>query len=296
MKILVRAWLCTAALAGPAAAAAQDAAPQSEQSTITVTGEKPSKQSIRDFVRDLAPVAPSLKLSRFEHNVCPAAFGLPPNEAAMVAKRMRLVAKGAGIAVGGDACTPNVVVIVTSDKKGLLEQLAKQRPEYFGDLGHGAIKKLEQQPGPAAAWQIAGLQVDADGREIQWDPQTGLPTNRTITPPSRITDAAAPTFDAAVVVVERASLDGLTTTQLADYAAMRAYAGADPARLGSSNVPTILRALDAPMGTAVPITLTSWDFGFLHGLYSGRRDLRSASQRSAISDTMSKDLHARKDK
>jgi hypothetical protein len=295
MGTLVRVSLCTVALAC-APAAAQEAPQQSDQTTITITGEKPSRQAISDFVRDLAPVAPSLKLSRFERNVCPAVFGLPQNQAVSVANRLRVVAKGAGIAVGGANCTPNVVVIVTSNKKGLLEQLVRQRPEYFGDLGHGAIKKLEQQPGPAAAWQIAGLQVDADGREIQWDPQYDLPTNRTITPPSRITDPAAPTFDAAVVVVERGSLVGLTTTQLADYAAMRAFAGADPARLGTSNVSTILRVLDAPMGAAVPITLTSWDFAYLHGLYTGRRDLRSGAQRSAITDSMSKDLHAQKEK
>ena len=55
----------------------------------------------------------------------------------------------------------------------------------------------------------------------------------------------------------------------------------------------ILRVLDAPMGTAVPITLTSWDFGFLRGLYDAQANLRSAAQRSAIGDSMNGDLHAR---
>ena len=292
MTNLIRVMLCTAALATAGGASAQEAAP-SDQSTIDVTGARPSKEAIRDFVRDLAPVAPSIKMSRFEHVVCPSVFGLPPNQAAAVANRMRVVAKGVGIAVGGASCTPNVVVIVTSDKKSLLEQLRLQKPDYFGDLGGKKIAMLEAQPGPAAAWQIAGLDVNADGVDIQWDPTYDLPTNRTLAPSSRMHVAASPTFDAAVVVVERGSLAGLTTTQLADYAAMRAFAGADPARIGNSNVPTILRVLDAPMGTAVPITLTSWDFGFLRGLYNAQANLRSAAQRSAIGDSMNGDLHAR---
>ena len=294
MKNLVRVLLLSAGLVVAGAAVAQQA--PSDQSTITVTGSKPTRQAIQDFVRDLAPVAPSLKMSRFEQNVCPAVFGLPASQAAAVANRLRVVAKGAGIAVGGPNCTANVVVIVTSDKKALLEQLRLHRAEYFGDMGPKKIARLEADNSPAVSWQIAGLDVDADGREIQWDPTYDQPTNRTIIPPSRITVPASPTFSAAVVVVEHKALDGLTTTQLADYAAMRAYAGADPARLGSSNVPTILRVLDAPMGTAVPITLTNWDFGFLHGLYAGRRDLRSASQRTDISDTMTKDLHGQQKK
>ena len=88
---------------------------------------------------------------------------------------------------------------------------------------------------------------------------------------------ARPQFGAAVVVVEGSALAGLTLTQLGDYAAMRAYSGADPARLPSS-APTILRVVDAPLGSEVPVTMTNWDFSFLRGLYAGDWNLFKAAQ------------------
>ena len=292
MTRLFRALLLSAALTVTAAsAAAQDAQAPADQSII-VTGKKITKQEIKDFVRDLTPVSSSIQISRFEHSVCPAAFGLPQAQSQAIANRMRRVAKSIGLAVGGDHCAPNVIVIVTSDKRTLIEQLARQRPDYFGDLPNRRIAELGRQPGPAAAWQLAGPEVNADGMEINSDLNDAAPINRTVAPSSRLTVAARPQFDAAVVVVERAALAGLTTTQLADYAAMRAYAGADPTRIRDPGAPTILRILDAPMGSAVPVTMTSWDFAFLNGLYASRRDITTAAQRSAIGKTMTDGLAA----
>lgn len=106
--------------------------------------------------------------------------------------------------------------------------------------------------------------------------------DRTTRRGSRITAPGRLHFSAAVVVVEADALDGLTTTQLADYAAMRAFAKTDPARLPPSPPPTILTVLDVPMGGAVPITLTEWDLGFLRGLYDSQANLYGAAQRSQI--------------
>jgi hypothetical protein len=68
--------------------------------------------------------------------------------------------------------------------------------------------------------------------------------------------------------------------------------GADPARLAASGAPTILHVLEVPMGGSAPVTMTEWDFAFLRSYYDTRRDLRTASQRSAITDSMAKDLQA----
>ena len=88
------------------------------------------------------------------------------------------------------------------------------------------------------------------------------------------------------MVVERRALVGMTTTQLGDYAAIRALTGADPARLGNSGAPTILRVLDVPVGGEAPVTMTKWDYDFLNGYYDAQRSLSAAAQRSAISRSM----------
>lgn len=283
-----------AALAGiQAAPPPQNAPPPDDQSTIVVTGERNHEESVRDFVGALTHASPQRQLARFEHSVCPIALGLPQLQREAVAGRMRRVAREVGLAVGGAGCVPNVVVMVTADKKALIEEIRRRYPDYFGDLSYREIRKLARQPGPSVAWQLRGTPVSASGTELAFDPAIGANVNRTIEPGSRMHSSARPQFAAAVVVVEREALAGLSVTQLADYAAMRAYSGADPARLANAGATTILRILDAPMGSAVPVTLTHWDLGFLRGFYAGPRNISNAAQRSAIRKTVARELETR---
>lgn len=268
--------------------------PQAPGEVITVTGQRSSKQEIDEFVRDLTPVQFGGQMTRFEHSVCPAVIGLPQAQANAVAARMRLVASSVGITVAGPKCAPNILVVATSNKRELLRQIAQHRSDYF-DSGHQE-REVERQPGPAAAWGVGGPPISARGVDLYVDPQIGLYMNRTTEGSSRITEPVRPQFDAAVVVVEKKALVGMTTTQLADYASIRALTGADPAKLGSSSPPSILRVLDVPVGGEAPITMTNWDFAFLHGYYDARPVLRTGARRSAIVDSMDKDLHTTRTK
>lgn len=92
------------------------------------------------------------------------------------------------------------------------------------------------------------------------------------------------------MVVESKALGGLSTTRLADYAAMRALARIDPARIDAPAPSTILRVLDAGADSEVPITLTQWDFSFLKGLHSSPHNLYAPSQRSEIGRVMEREM------
>jgi hypothetical protein len=280
--------LLSAVVAVPQAAPAQ--APAADQA-IVVTGQKDQRKAIQDFVGALTAVPSSRQLSRFEHEVCPAVYGLAKPQADAVVDRIRLVAKNVGIVVGGARCAPNVLLLVTSNKTAFLKELQRHSADYFG-LKDKEFRKLEQAPGPAVAWQTQGPMVTADGVDITEDTTQGVPVNRTIEPSSRITERVHPQFDTSVVVVERKALVGTTVTQLADYTAVRALTGADPAKLRSSSPPTILHVLDVPIGEAAPVTMTRWDFSFLQGYYDARRNLRNGAQRSAIGESMSKQLQS----
>jgi hypothetical protein len=277
-----------AALSSPASPAVPKPAPPADQ-TIVVTGQKDQQKAVEDFVRALTPVNSDGQLSRFEHDVCPAVFGLAEPQAHAVEQRIRLVAKSVGVAVGGERCAPNVLLVVTSDKKAFLDELLRHRS---GDLGitDRQLRKLEQQPGHAAAWQVQGPTMTADGVELAEDMTQGMVVNRTIDPSSHLTEPVRPQFDGSIVVVEWGALVGLTTTQLADYTALRALTGADPAKLGNSGAATILHVLDVPIGGEAPITMTKWDYDFLSSFYDARRDLGTAAQRSAVARSMTKDL------
>jgi len=266
---------------------ASQPAPAADQ-PIVVTGQKDTEKTVQDFVRALTPVESHGQLSRFEHEVCPKVFGIPEPQGRAVEERIRLVAKTVGVVVGGEHCTPNVLLLVTSDKKAFLKELQRHASNDYGITDH-QFHVLEEQPGHAAAWQVQGPMMNADGMEITEDSE-GFPVNRTIIPSSRITVPVRPQFDASVVVVERRALVGLTTTQLADYVAVRALTGADPLKLAGSSAPTILRVLDIPIGSEAPVTMTKWDFDLLYGFYDAKRDLSTAAQRSAIAKGMTDDL------
>ncbi len=273
---------------------AQPASPAAENDVV-VTGVRDRTEAVRDFVGALTVANADRQLSRFDaRQVCPAAMGLTPSQKAAVVARMRQIAGAARIPLAGPKCRSNVLVIVTNDRKALLERLAKERRLYFPGMSGREVRALIDQPGAAVAWQVAGPALTADGFEMPVDPDTGTAVNQTTARGSRLTVAARPQFAAAAVVIDAAALNGLTTTQLADYAAMRSFARIDPARLAGTPTPTILTALDAAPDALVPVTMTDWDLELLRALYASDPKVTAPSQREAIARKIEKRLEGQR--
>lgn len=273
-------------------ALAQEAdVPREEPSSseIIVQGIKSPDRQISDFVAALTDAPIGGQLSRFAWAVCPAATGLPQAQNAAVQERMRRVARAAAIPLAAEGCKPNVLLIAAPDKEVLIEGLYKLYPSYFSGISRDKVRGLARGPGPAAAWQVEG-RIGADAEIVPSDGVSGLQIYQSTRDPSRISAATRPHFLGAVVVVEHAALTGLTTTQLADYAAMRGFARTDPERLEKATAPSILTVLDAPMGSATPITLTRWDFSFLKALYAMPAAKYVNHQRTAIRSRVRKEL------
>lgn len=271
--------LFSAAFVLAAPAAAQEARRPAGDQEIVVTGNADVERQLTDFVGALTQPPNGGQLARFERAICPTVVGAPPAQKDAVVARIRVVARAAGLAVDGSNCVPNVILVVTADKRAFLEALRQKHGYYFTDMSASALRRLIAAPGPAAAWHADGPLLNADGQELSYN--SGPPINRTTRAGSRLSAGARPQFAAAVVVVESKALEGLTTTQLADYAAMRAFIRADPSKLPAS-APTILNILEAPMDSEVPITLTDWDLAFLRSFYAAPANLTTASQRSQI--------------
>lgn len=281
LRALRRALITAAALVSPGIAMAQDASAR-ESDPIVVVGTRDDEQAISDFVDALLPTPSGGQLSRFRWAICPAAAGMAPAQRAAVADRIRAVARAAQVPVGDAGCAANLLVVVTSDRPAFLRLLARRHPDYFSALSPGEHRRLHRSTEPAIAWQLAGPPVDADGYELSFDPALGGYVNRTSRRGSRIGNPVYPQFAAAIIVIDSAALDGLTTTQIADYAAMRTLLGADPARAARSSIPTILDILGAPMGSEVPLTLTDYDLGLLRAFYATDPSQNAAAQRAQI--------------
>lgn len=290
MRTLFRVCLGLSALCTTATAIAQDV-PDASSSPIVVTGRKNMDQRIRAFADTLQDARGLDQIGRFEtQGICPAVLGIVDQQGRQVEARMRRVAGTVGIPLAGAKCTPNAIVVVTDDKRRFIERLQHKRPYWFVSLSLGAVRRLARAPGPAAVWHVEGT-LNGDGLDLGVRDYYGASSvNQTFHAPSLITAATRPHFDAGILVLDIKALEGLSTTQLADYAAMRIFAPTDPAKLAAPFDVTILRILDAPRGTALPLSLTHWDVGLLKGLYSARDNLYSGSQKNEIRKQIEQEL------
>lgn len=216
--------------------------------------------------------------TRFTLPVCPGVYGLAPQQAAFVTGRMRQIAVAAGVPLANQPCDPNAIVIVTTNKAETIRSLEQKKSSYFPmEWSDRQIRALEQDPYPVAAWQFEGL-LTPDGLRVSetsdpslLDPVEPGPlvqaTAPTTLPASRLRPSIKRDVMTSVLVVQADALKGLTTTQFADYAAMRSFAQTDPRQSSLPASDTILKVLDAPMGTEVPMSITARDLDFLKGYY-----------------------------
>lgn len=280
--------IATFMIAVPVAAAQEQAAQHDEQSEITVTGTRDIEGQVRAFVTALTPAPADGNIARLETSICPRVFGALPEQNAKIEERLRRVAVAVGIPLGAPRCGANALMIITQDKRTLIEALAR-RGNYFGDrITPSERRRLAQQPGPTAFWRLEGF-LTAQGTVMGANAGEGVDYQQNTGRASRISTGTRLAVDGVILVVEARALDGLTTTQLADYAAMRLYGFADPANLPAS-AGTILNILDAEMDAEIPITMTLWDVSFLRALYASNKTLRSSAQRSEVSRRLLQEL------
>ena len=279
--------LLLAPLTWTGTAVAQVPPPAADQSEIIVQGHRYSDNDVRDFVDALTESRFDGQLSKFDWAVCPAVVGLSERHRSAVTMRMRQVAAAAGMRVADGNCRPNALVIVAENKPEFIKAFRKKYPAYFKD-GLGDRITLSNRDGPATAWHVEGL-LDANGIAAAQHRESQFYMVES-TDSSRLIPASRPHFAAGVLVLELKALAGLTATQLADYAAMRLFARTDPARLKNGSAPTILHALDTPIGGSVPITLTHWDLGFLRALYSTGNNQFANRQRKSIQQKLRNEL------
>jgi hypothetical protein len=278
-------------LAGLIAApgAAQQVSPPQSDQTIIVEGTRINGRQIRDFVDAVTKAPYDGQLGRFHEPVCAAAVGLTAAQNSAVAKRMRNVASATGIRVASDPCTPNILVIVAPDKKAAIEELDHRFPIYFSGMSSSEVRALESSPAPAIAWQI-GNRISADGTQLSKPIGRDYYMVTSSANPSRIRAATAPTFLASMVVVDLKAAAGLTTTELADYAAMRTFAATDPDRIVKTGAPTILGVLGQSDDKELPLTLTYWDLAFLRSLYTTDNSYYARYQSGAMEQVIRKEL------
>ena len=268
------------------------ASPPPSSDDIIVEGVRQPRERVRQFVRSLDDVPSFGQIGKFHAPVCPAVMGLPEAQNRMVAERMKRVAEAAGIRTGDASCKPNVFLVASVDKGATIDALHTSYPAFFRDLAARDVRKMAASKESSVAWQIKGL-LSADGTELKKMPMDGPYINEGTNSGSRIRAGTMPQFVASMVMVERSALTGLSVTQVADFAAMRAFADTDPKRAAGSGAPTILTILDKADDQMVPLTLTHWDLGYLKSLYATSNAYYASYQRGDIEHQLVKELAKR---
>lgn len=261
---------------------AQEAAgPPPTEDPIVVTGVRDQQETIHDYVGGITVARQDQPLPRYiPDEYCPAVLGLSAQRNAQIAGRMRAVAAAAGVKPAAAGCVPSALVIFVDDKEAFLRDFRARHPTYFIDL-QGRNPPAPAADGPAVAWHLVQL-LDPQG--VPLDHAVGGGYNVVESPAggSRLLSMVRPVVAMSVVVVERGALVGLTGTQIADYALMRTLTDRGPEGLDVPAGLTILGAIGAPMGGAVPLSLTEWDLAYLKGRYAGHPARYGQSQAAAI--------------
>ncbi len=272
-------------------AQAPTADPQQSPNDIVVEGVRPEEQreQVRRFIKALDNIPNFGQFAKFHSPICPSVMGLPDAQSRMIADRMKQVARAAGIRTGDEKCVANVFVIASVDKGSTIEALYESYPNYFEGLRARDVRKLAASKEPSVAWQIKGL-LSADGITLKKAPLGGPYVNQGTNSGSRIRAGTMPQFVASMVMIEREALTGLSVTQVADFAAMRAFADTDPQGAAGAGAPTILTILDKAPDQMVPVTLTHWDLGYLKSLYATSNAYYASYQRGEMEPVIAREV------
>lgn len=260
------------ALLVPLAAAAQETeAPQRREEGIVVTGQREvTAKAARRYIRQISSSVDG-QLIRFRDAVCPVVIGFADPYDGVIARRIRGVAKQAGVEVAGETCRGNLILIVTDDADKLVKEMREKTPWVFDGLNSVDLQRTFRE-GPVHVWNTTEL-LNEDGQ-----PQVG--GTMTVKSASILDLPTQQAVVGSMVVIDQKTLLGKTLTQIADYTAMRALAGARPPGDGIE-ADTILTLFD-PLVPAPP-RMTSIDQSYLQGLYEARPTSRAITAMGRIS-------------
>jgi hypothetical protein len=219
-------------------------------------------RQVSEYVYSIAGSGNVESLARWKVPVCPAIAGLAAAEADFVKRRIATIATDAGVPLGDEGCAPNFVVILTPDPKALLKDWWSDDHTLFNrDRGLGGVNRMIETDQPVRVWHNACNVPPLRG---YYQPSGQLNCNVGVTG-SRLVFAAVRAIYSAIVVVDLTRIEGLTFSQMTDYAAMVGLAQIRPAP-EQGEAPTIL-GLFATNGTRREKELTAWDRSFLKAVY-----------------------------
>jgi hypothetical protein len=233
-------------------------------------------KQLRDFTREVVrPPKMRQPIAKFAFPVCVEVRGLAPEDAAVIAKRIRENAEALG--VGADRapdCVPTVRVAFMAPAAGPASAWLTPQSPQLSHLASYQRERVLAESGPVRAWNKIVIR-DFEGRPFaNGDPRALLYGGQPIRPdvePFSTTDPIVTTeITGAAVLIAREAAHGFTLGQLADYVTMRGLIDTG-APDGNTPAPTILTLFST---TDPPAGLTDFDKALVRELYNASRNAK----------------------
>jgi hypothetical protein len=262
----------------PAQAATTDAPADGSEIVVTGRPEKPTAKDAFDEAQNISRVGRhdlyEKALPRFWSPVCPGVSGLRTEYAEAMVDRMRANLARVKAPVAKADCSPNLVVAFVADGQTLLADLGRDRPAMFELMSKSEQAEMLADDAPAHVWNnIAPRWTGAGPPPRDWlHASVWGQLSRNAMPVS---------YDivSSLVVFDRDAAQGLTLTQLADYATMRGLGQTRPPPAGQP-METIL-SLFEPTGSNSG-ELTDFDLGYLRSLYWSAPNASAAAKFAGV--------------
>ena len=306
---------CSAILAAFAVSVSTPTPAQEAEEPIVVIGAR-AAEFAQNYAAEIALAsAAENQYARWSGEMCPSVAGLSTADSQIlidhIAQRARLV----GVETGRTGCQRNLVIIFAPDSDIIAREIVDTRRDLLGyyttedaaTAGREALEAFATTSRPVRWWHVA-YTVSADGRRLaDTDTRVGRGTGDAVgasqgqgsdailrgngfagaeavrSQGSRFRRSTRQDIGFALIIVDTRRIAGLPPAAVADYVAMAALVQLDP-NADMRAFPSILNLFtDHEAGQSVNLAMTSWDLGYLQGLYSATREAASArQQRSQI--------------
>ncbi|MEO1045735.1 MAG: hypothetical protein AAFX04_09875 [Pseudomonadota bacterium] len=284
----------------PLSAAAQEQDSEEQAATasdsrITVDGQPRTRAEERaeivEYVRSAGVANGLTPAARWLDPICPVAFGISAEHAAIVIGHIRDVAMQVGAPVAREGCPPNISVIFSTDGSDTASQIRRKKGRQFAEVPLGERKAMFDGDAPIRWWYRTQARAIGGERPTFGDPifvtaegdGSNIGNNLGNAPtlqqyrPSLISSNTGRAIIAASVVIDVNAAHGYTLDSVSQYAAMVVLAEmrADAGPYGDS----IMNLFDPAHGYD---HISGRDEAFLTKLYDLPLDRSSRTQRSML--------------
>jgi len=262
-----------------------------EQPIVVIAPEK-FKKVIAKYIDEVLVTPRGGKFNgqyaRFNTKICPKAYGFSDENGQIIQSRIRSVAGAAKIPLDKADCTPNLFVVVVDDGPDVIAFLRKKKHRIFGEMQIYERNKLQNDSGPVYGWQtilttppFTGASAENNGADFT--DSVNVSGGSSISGASLITVPSQRNMSASFVLIRRDALVGLTTTQIADFAAVRGLTASESKNVNFESAESILSLFnEGSEELARPANASLWDVALLNALYHSPSNMRAIHQRGIM--------------